>query len=156
MLLLSTGGSCGAAVSTAMLAAKDLKEGQRCVVILPDGLRNYMTKFLSDQWMMERDLLDASNDVSQKHWYPSSLPIIIFPKKKKRKKKWKIMNYLFWNRWSDLKVSTLGVEAPLSITPSVSCQEAIDIMKKEGFDQLPVAEADGYLTIASMNLTIRP
>ena len=66
------------------------------------------------------------------------------------------MNYLFWNRWSDLKVSTLGVEAPLSITPSVSCQEAIDIMKKEGFDQLPVAEADGYLTIASMNLTIRP
>lgn len=55
-----------------------------------------------------------------------------------------------------MKVSTLGVEAPLSITPSVSCQEAIDIMKKEGFDQLPVAEADGYLTIASMNLTIRP
>lgn len=69
MLPQLTGGSCGAAVSTAMLAAKDLKEGQRCVVILPDGLRNYMTKFLSDQWMMERDLLDASDDISQKHWY---------------------------------------------------------------------------------------
>ena len=58
-----------------MLAAKDLKEGQRCVVILPDGLRNYMTKFLSDQWMMERDLFDASDDPSQKHWYQFFLPV---------------------------------------------------------------------------------
>lgn len=112
---LLCGGSCGAAVSTAMLAAKDLKEGQRCVVILPDGLRNYMTKFLSDQWMMERDLLDSADDVSENHW------------------------------WSNLKVSTLHLEAPLSINPSVTCQEAIDIMKREGFDQLPVAEQDGSI-----------
>lgn len=26
----------------AMKAAKELKEGQRCVVILPDSVRNYM------------------------------------------------------------------------------------------------------------------
>lgn len=55
-------------MSAAVEAAKELKEGQRCVVLLPDGLRNYMSKFLSDQWMMERDLLDASGDVSEKHW----------------------------------------------------------------------------------------
>lgn len=29
-------------MSVAMRAAKDLKEGQRCVVILPDSVRNYM------------------------------------------------------------------------------------------------------------------
>jgi cystathionine beta-synthase len=50
-------------------AAKELGEGQRCVVILPDGLRNYMTKFLSDQWMMERDLIDDAEDISRSHWY---------------------------------------------------------------------------------------
>lgn len=29
-------------MSVAVRAAKDLKEGQRCVVILPDSVRNYM------------------------------------------------------------------------------------------------------------------
>lgn len=55
-------------MSVAVKAAKKLKKGQRCVVILPDGVRNYMTKFLSDQWMMDRDLLDATNDTSESHW----------------------------------------------------------------------------------------
>ena len=68
MQLLFTGGSCGAAMSAAVKAAQELKEGQRCVVLLPDGLRNYMSKFLSDQWMMERDLLDTTGDVSENHW----------------------------------------------------------------------------------------
>lgn len=63
-----SGGSCGAAMSVAVKAAQELKAGQRCVVLLPDGLRNYMSKFLSDQWMMERDLLDATGDVSENHW----------------------------------------------------------------------------------------
>jgi cystathionine beta-synthase len=55
-------------MSAAVKAAQELKEGQRCVVLLPDGLRNYMSKFLSDQWMMERDLLDSSGDISENHW----------------------------------------------------------------------------------------
>ncbi len=66
--MLCTGGSCGAAMSVAVKAAQELQEGQRCVVLLPDGLRNYMSKFLSDQWMMERDLLDTTGDVSENHW----------------------------------------------------------------------------------------
>jgi cysteine synthase len=32
-------------------AAKKLKKAQRCVVILPDGIRNYMTKFVDPDWM---------------------------------------------------------------------------------------------------------
>ena len=28
-----------------------------------------MTKFLSDQWMMDRDLLTVNDDVSESHWY---------------------------------------------------------------------------------------
>jgi cystathionine beta-synthase len=41
--------------------AASLKEGQRCVVLLPDGLRNYMTKFLSDHWMIERDFMEDTD-----------------------------------------------------------------------------------------------
>lgn len=36
------GGSAGSAMSAAVKAAKQLKEGQRCVVLLPDSVRNYM------------------------------------------------------------------------------------------------------------------
>ena len=36
------GGSSGAALSAALKAAKNLKAGQRCVVILPDSIRNYL------------------------------------------------------------------------------------------------------------------
>lgn len=36
------GGSSGTAMAAAVRMARELKEGQRCVVILPDSIRNYM------------------------------------------------------------------------------------------------------------------
>lgn len=48
---LLCGGSCGATLVGALQAAKELKEGQNCVVLFADGIRNYMTKFVDDQWM---------------------------------------------------------------------------------------------------------
>jgi len=50
---LLCGGSCGAAMSEAVKVAKTLGKGQKCVVMLPDSIRNYMTKFLSDDWMID-------------------------------------------------------------------------------------------------------
>lgn len=52
------GGSSGTAMSAAVKVAQSLKEGQRCVVILPDSVRNYMTKFLNDDWMRQRGFTD--------------------------------------------------------------------------------------------------
>lgn len=52
---LLVGGSSGSALWGALQVAPRLKEGQRCVVILPDGVRNYMTKFLDDNWMRENN-----------------------------------------------------------------------------------------------------
>lgn len=48
-----SGGSSGAITYSAIQAAKEYKlgAGKKVVVILPDGIRNYMTKFVSDQWM---------------------------------------------------------------------------------------------------------
>lgn len=50
---LLVGGSSGTAVWGALQAAKTLKKGQKCVVILPDGIRNYMSKFVDEKWMKE-------------------------------------------------------------------------------------------------------
>lgn len=54
---LLIGGSSGSAVWAALQAAKSLKQGQNCVVILPDSIRNYLTKFVDDKWMAKNDLL---------------------------------------------------------------------------------------------------
>lgn len=51
------GGSCGAAMCGALIAAKQLRKGQNCLVILPDSIRNYMSKFASDDWMKLHNLL---------------------------------------------------------------------------------------------------
>jgi cystathionine beta-synthase len=48
---LLVGGSCGSATYGALQAAKSLKKGDNCLVILPDSIRNYMRKFLSDDWL---------------------------------------------------------------------------------------------------------
>lgn len=54
---LLCGGSSGSAIQASMQAAKHLKEGENCVVILPDSIRNYMSKFLSDDWLKQAGLI---------------------------------------------------------------------------------------------------
>lgn len=61
---LLCGGSSGSTFYAALQACAGLKEGQRCVVILADGVRNYMTKFLNDDWMVENEMMDAPADSS--------------------------------------------------------------------------------------------
>ena len=51
---LLCGGSCGSAMVAAIKSASRLKPNQNCLVILPDGIRNYMTKFPNTDWMLEQ------------------------------------------------------------------------------------------------------
>ncbi len=57
---LLCGGSSGSAMMATLRAAKKLKKGQRCVVILPDGIRNYMTKFIEPTWMKSEGFAESS------------------------------------------------------------------------------------------------
>ncbi|WP_133128147.1 pyridoxal-phosphate dependent enzyme [Legionella nagasakiensis] len=57
---LLVGGSSGAAMWAALQAAKRLKEGQKCLVILPDSIRNYMSKYASDEWMKEQGFTNSN------------------------------------------------------------------------------------------------
>jgi cystathionine beta-synthase len=50
---LLCGGSSGSAMIAVLQQASRLKKGQNCVVILADGIRNYMTKFVDPKWMQE-------------------------------------------------------------------------------------------------------
>ncbi|XP_028256078.1 cystathionine beta-synthase-like [Parambassis ranga] len=112
---LLCGGSSGTAMAAAVNAAKELKEGQRCVVILPDSIRNYMSKFLSDKWMVQKGFLREEDLMVKKPW------------------------------WWNLKLQSLNLSAPLTFLPTVSCQKTIKILKENGFDQAPVVNDAGLV-----------
>ncbi|MBA2711212.1 MAG: pyridoxal-phosphate dependent enzyme [Tatlockia sp.] len=54
---LLVGGSSGAAMWAALQAATSLDAGQKCLVILPDSIRNYMSKHANDTWMKEQGFI---------------------------------------------------------------------------------------------------
>lgn len=55
------GGSSGAAVAVALKLAKELGEGKKVVVILPDSGSRYISKFHSDEWMRDMGFLDPDD-----------------------------------------------------------------------------------------------
>ena len=55
---LLIGGSSGSAVWAALQIAGHLNKGEQCLVILPDSIRNYLTKFVDDNWMKDQGFLN--------------------------------------------------------------------------------------------------
>jgi len=63
-LIRQEGLLCGGSSGSAMWAAREIARregpGKRFVVILPDSVRNYMTKFMDDRWMRENGFTETS------------------------------------------------------------------------------------------------
>jgi cysteine synthase len=55
---LLVGGSAGGATWAALQTAKTLNKNQNCVIILPDSIRNYLSKFANDDWMKKNKFND--------------------------------------------------------------------------------------------------
>jgi len=116
---LMVGGSSGANLACALEVAKrmDLKEGQRMVVIMPDGVRNYMSKFLSDDWMISHNLMDEGE----------------------------IEENIAASSWGKKQVRFLDISPPCTVLPDLTCGKAVDILKAQGYDQLPVIDKTGHI-----------
>jgi cystathionine beta-synthase/cysteine synthase A len=56
---LLVGGSSGSALWGTLLALKKYPQVKKALVILPDSIRNYLSKFVNDDWMKEHGFLDA-------------------------------------------------------------------------------------------------
>jgi cystathionine beta-synthase len=57
---LLCGGSSGSAVWAALEMAKKYGPNKRIVVLLPDSVRNYMTKFMDPMWMKENGFSESA------------------------------------------------------------------------------------------------
>ena len=63
--------------------------------------------------MAERDFLELDAESKEKHW------------------------------WWSVKVGKMSLKAPITVTPEVPCEQAVAIMRENGFDQLPVVDQNG-------------
>ena len=67
---LLCGGSSGSAMWAAIELAKRVGPDKKIVVILPDSVRNYMTKFMDDRWMKE-------NGFTEQAWEAASIADVL-------------------------------------------------------------------------------
>ena len=122
------GGAGGSAMAGALEACRALNKDQRCVVILPDSIRNDMTRFISDAWMVKEGFADEQSSVRNQ---PTA-----------------------W--WASKRVADIDMNTPITITPNMTCKEAIEIMSSQSFDMVPVqSENDGKVlgVLTEGNLT---
>ncbi|KAG7202478.1 hypothetical protein KM043_017049 [Ampulex compressa] len=103
---LLCGGSSGSALAAALQISKDLPDSKHVVVLLPDGIRNYMTKFVSDHWMETRGFLELSHSNERKEW------------------------------WWNTPLTSLCLSKPLTLNPNATCQEAAKIFRDSKTNQL--------------------
>ncbi|KAJ3382284.1 hypothetical protein HDU84_004393 [Entophlyctis sp. JEL0112] len=108
---LLCGGSSGSAMVGALIAARRLKPGQRCVVLLADSIRNYMSKHLNDGWMAENGFSDDST--------------------KKAEEARKL-------QYEGAVIGDLGLKEAVTVADTTTNAAAVEIMESRGFDQLPV------------------
>ncbi|KAI9501312.1 cystathionine beta-synthase [Coemansia spiralis] len=116
---LLCGGSSGGAVWAAVEAARNLGSGKRVVTILPDSVRNYMTRFLNDEWMKKRGFLDENEEIRKQNERNA--------------------------QWGGARVKDLNLKRAVVIEMSTPVLEAVELMKDNGFDQLPVITSRGIL-----------
>lgn len=45
--------------------------------------------------------------------------------------------------WAKLPVSSLPQKFPMTILPTVTCGDVVDILHREGFDQMPIVNESG-------------
>ncbi|KAI8931210.1 hypothetical protein NX059_011559 [Plenodomus lindquistii] len=125
------GGSSGSAMAAAVEASKELNltEDDVMVVILPDSIRSYLSKFVDDDWLAANDLLPPTPPSTNGTNTPSRQP-----------------NHRRLSSSTSTKdafhgatIASLRLKPVTTIPTNSPCSEAIETMREKGFDQLPVS-----------------
>lgn len=133
---LLVGGSSGSAMAAMLLAVKDFgfKKGDVVVVILPDSIRSYLSKFADDDWLAANNLLPVNG-----------LESTIIGKGDSKTS----------DPYEGATIAALRLKPVTSIGANATCSEAIETMRDKGFDQLPVLSAStsklvGLVTLGNL------
>lgn len=121
------GGSSGSAMAATVEAAKELNltEDDVVVVILPDSIRSYLSKFVDDDWLAANDLLPATPPIT-----PNTNGAQVSRRHSTTKKS---------DAFEGATIAALRLKPITTIPTNSPCSEAIETMREKGFDQLPVS-----------------
>jgi cystathionine beta-synthase len=126
------GGSSGTALAATLQYVKEnnVGEGKRCVFLCPDNIRNYISKFVNNDWMYEH------GQISEEECMERNIP--------------KLIPYTQWGQ--DYKISDLPLQEALFLDSKQNCKEAIALMKAKNYDQFPVKDAESGKTLGMVRL----
>ncbi|RFU23930.1 hypothetical protein B7463_g12411, partial [Scytalidium lignicola] len=132
---LLVGGSSGSAIAAMVRAVKDLGLGQgdTIVVVLPDSIRSYLSKFIDDDWLAANDLLPATPPSTS----PSS-PVLTSQRSK--------------DPYFGATIRSLRLKPVTTVLANSPCSEAVETMRDKGFDQLPVLSPTGGRLVGLVTL----
>ncbi|KAJ1982732.1 hypothetical protein H4R34_001607 [Dimargaris verticillata] len=123
------GVSSGAVTAAAHTYARAyMKPGQRGLVVMNDTARNYTSTLLSDEWLLNHDLIDDSLS--------------------------RTLYYNLINKYRGASVEDLQLPTAVAIAPTDTIAHALEVMRERDYSQLPVITAHrqlaGYVTLATL------
>jgi len=125
---LLVGGSSGSAMAAMVRACKELNvtEDDVVVVVLPDSIRSYLSKFVDDDWLAANDLLPPTPPISPLQGPSESSPTLTSKTA---------------DPFHGATIASLRLKPVSAVSSDTPCAEAIETMRDKGFDQLPVRAA---------------
>lgn len=136
---LLVGGSSGSAIAAMVKGVHALELGKDdvVVVILPDSIRSYLSKFVDDDWLSANNLLPPTPLVAS----PPSSPEL------------KTTSRRYSNdAFRGTRVRALRLKPITTVTANSRCASAIETMREKGFDQLPVLAPTGNRLVGLVTL----
>lgn len=134
------GGSSGSAMAAMVRAARDLDLGEddTIVVLLPDSIRSYLSKFVDDDWLEANDLLPPTPPLTPP---TAGLGADDAQPATNHALQW-TLSLTKSSKGNDpfhgATIRTLRLKPITTVLTSTPCAEAIETMREKGFDQLPV------------------
>ena len=122
-----TGGSAGTAIGAALAYSRRLTANDVVVVLLPDTGRGYLSKQFNDTWLRENDMLVQSETTE-----PTLRDVLTY-------------------RRSHTRTMPLVV----SVSPSDSIADAVELLRRYGISQTPVIEDGRIVGSLTENLLLR-
>lgn len=137
---LLVGGSSGSAMAACVRACQELKltKDDVVVVVLPDSIRSYLSKFVDDDWLAANDLLPPSPPLSEPT--ADDKPS---PNHDDREGD---------DGYGHATVRDLRLKPVTTVASTSTCGDAIETMREKGFDQLPVSHASSTRLIGLVTL----
>lgn len=145
---LLCGGSCGSAMSAAVKYIKDMKltEKDAVVVVLPDSIRSYLSKFVDDDWLDANNLLPPSLPLTAPSTPPSQptntestepdlAPLTMTTTK---------------DEFANAKIRDLRLKPIQTLPETATVDEAIEMMRDKGYDQVPVTSSHKSARLVGM------